>query len=325
MLSIIKNDWNRLMQQKMYLCVAVGLTILSIAAAILLTNKVVAKSNLAVVGSTDVISDSQYFSITYLDKAPEKSKLVENRYDAVIIAKEDGSFDVETLKSNDYKEQLLTALKNPEAFGEGKQQEERKIGTNIFGYMMMFLLMQGALYARLYAEDKEKHVAERILVSSIPFRKYMMGHGLFIGALIFVPSFGAMVVAKLLGVSIGFSLVQYAILIGVLSFLSMAFALCVCSFFKVSDTSNMIASATVVLTSVLAGSFYSMTKSGSMFNKIVHVLPQKDLLSFADAWEKGIVNNTKQLELFYVILIAAVFLVVAIIKTRKDYIYSRSE
>ncbi|MDO5292709.1 MAG: ABC transporter permease [bacterium] len=325
MLSIIKNDWNRLMQQKMYLCVAVGLTILSIAAAILLTNKVVAKSNLAVVGKADTIKETEYFSITYLDKAPEKSKLVENRYDAVILAKEDGSFEIETIKSDDFKKQLLTALKDPEAYGSGRQQEQRQIGTNIFGYMMMFLLMQGALYAKLYAEDKEKHVAERILVSSIPFRKYMMGHGLFIGVLIFIPSFGAVVAARLLGVSIGFSLLQYALLIGVLSFLSMAFALCVSSFFKVSDTSNMIASATIVLTSVLAGSFYSMTKSGSIFNKLIHVLPQKDLLSFADAWEKGILNSTKQLELFYVILIAAIFLVVAIVKTRKDYIYSRSE
>ncbi|BBF42743.1 ABC-type MDR transport system, permease component [Lachnospiraceae bacterium KM106-2] len=325
MLTIIKNDWKRMWEIKGALILAVCLTIISVAAAILLTNKAVVKGNIAVVGESKANLDSHYFDVTYLKKKPAESKLIQNRYDAVITMKKDGSFTIDTIKSDDLRNELENAIQNPEAFQDTKMQSERRIGTNIFGYMMMFLLMQGSLYARLFAEDKEKHVAERILVSPIPFHNYIFGHGIFMTSLIFIPSFLVVAVASIFGIDIGFSLLQYAVLIGVLSLLSTAFALFVNSFFNVSDTANMICNSVVVLTSVLGGSFYSVTKESSIFNKLLHFLPQKDLLAFADAWEKNSMTNMKQYELIYVILLIVVLLAIAVLRTRREYIYSRSE
>lgn len=324
MLSIIKNDWKRLLEQKLYLIIAIVLTILSVCAAILLTNNMEAKGNIAVVGKNidSTILNSPYFNVIVLDQAPEKSKLVQNEYDAVISKDENGSIDVETIKGEDFRNAVTQFINNPGYYAPSTDGV-RHIGTNIIGYMMMFLLMQGVLYARLFADDKEKHVIERVVMSPISFYKYLLGHGIFIMMLIFIPSYSVILGAKMIGINIGFSLLQYAGLMGILAFLSMAFSLCLNSFFCVADTANMLGSSIIVLTSILAGSFYSFSKGESFFNTLLHILPQKDFMNFIDALEKDTLTNQVEIQLLYVILLALVFILIAVIKTRKDYVYHK--
>lgn len=358
MLAVMKNDWNRLMQQKMYLCVAMLLTILSVVAAIFITTKVQVRSNIAVTGlknesMREAMQDSEIFHVTFPVEVPAESELLENRYDAVIAFLEDGSYQIHTVKSDDFSKQLESMLNNISASEsvtsgtnesitsgtnesvtsgtnenvgwnmdfEAYNSSVRKIGTNILGYMMMFLLMQGVLYARLFAEDKEKHLIERIVSGPIAFRSYITGHAVFIGLLVFVPSMLVVTVADLMGIEVGFSIGWYAVLIAVLSLMATAFAMFINAFFIVADTANMCGSAVIVLTSVLAGSFYSISKSDSLFNNLLHILPQKDFIQFADVLEKGNVNNSNALQLLYVIIISVLFLFIAVYKTRKDYVY----
>ncbi|MBC3798137.1 hypothetical protein [Acetobacterium tundrae] len=60
------------------------------------------------------------------------------------------------------------------------------------------------------------------------------------------------------------------------------------SFFDVADTANMLGSSIIVLTSVLAGSFCSLSKEATLFDKLIHLLPQKDFINFIDALEKAV-------------------------------------
>jgi len=330
MLIILKNDWKRLMEEKLYLFVSMGLTICAVVAAIVLTSSIETKGNIALVlpqnhsveVSTSQFMQNQYFNVSVLETAPEKSELVQNRYDAIVSIKEDGTYNVETIKSDEIKAMIYAALKNPDTFVPNTQSE-RKIGTNIIGYMMMFLLIQGVLYARLFAEDKEKHMIERVVMSPIAFRKYLFGHAAFMIAMIVVPAFGVMTVAQIVGASIGFSLLTYGILISILAILATSFALFLNSFFCVSDTANMLGSSLVLLSTILAGSFYSFAKEETLFDKLIHVLPQKDFINFVNALEKGNVTGAIQLQLLYVIGLAVVFFSIAVIKTRKDYIYHK--
>ncbi len=326
MLTIIKNNWARLIEEKGYLIVSTLLTICAVTAAIVLTNKVEVKGNIAIVAENakmdeqvSIFSKNRYFNVTLLKEKPAKSELLFHRYDAV-ISLSNGSYVIDTIKGEEYETLLLSALKNPSSFVPDLSKE-RKIGTNIIGYMMMFLLMQGVLYARLFAEDKEKHMIERVAMSPIAFSNYLIGHGIFIIMLIIVPSFAVMAVAKIAGVTIGFSLIQYALLISILAILSTAFALFLISLFCVTDTSNMIGSSIIVLTSILAGSFYTFAKSDSLFNKILYILPQKDFIHIADAREKKSITGDTELQLLYVMALSVLFLVFAWLKTRKDYVY----
>lgn len=323
MLSIFKNNWNRMKEQKMYLCVAVGLTICAVIMAVVLTNKMEPKLNLAVVGGQQAITDTKTIKVTHLQKQPGKSELVMNKYDAVVAFDKTGNYKINTIKSEKYKKQLESALKGaPVKTAEDKKI--RGIGTNIIGYMLMFLMMQGVLYARLFTEDKEKHVMERIVISPIRFWSYLLGHMVFVWILIFLPSWMILVIMNLLGVSIGFSLWQYAVLIAAAALLSTSFAVCLNSFFNVVDTANMIGTCIVLMTTILSGSFYGMGSGDSLFHKILYIIPQKGLMESAGNWEQHIVNFRGCVWLMYVIICAAVFLGIAVIKTRNDYIYHRS-
>lgn len=328
MLAVFKNNCNRLWEEKMYLVISLILMICAISAAILLTARIETKGNLAlVVPNQQVLSEREsavianpYFNVTVLETAPETSALVQSRYDAVITIKADGNDVITTIKNPAFKTMVKTALANPTGFAPDNRSI-RQTGTNILGFMMMFLLMQGVLYARFFAEDKEKHLIRRIAMSPLPFSRYLLGHGLFILLIIAVPSFLVLGVAALMGIDIGFSLLVYAGLIGVLALLATAFALFLNSFFEVADTANMLGSAIIVLTSILAGSFYSLSKEATLFDHLLHLLPQKDFINFVNALEKGSLSQSTFAQLVYVLAISAVFLAIAVANTRNDYRY----
>lgn len=324
MLRIIKNNWNRLIIQKGYLILSVVLTICAVSAAIVLTNKSEIKGNIAIINSNSTAAKitSAAYNITYLNEEPAESELLQNRYDAAITVNKDGSYEIKTVKSSEFKESLENLIKNPSASG-GEITDIRKIGTNIIGYSMMFILMQGALYARLFAEDKEKHMIKRVAVSPITFMDYLMGHAVFVWILIFLPTISVLLIAKLLSISLGLSILNYIMLIGLLSFLSTAFALMINSFFRVADTANMMASSTIVLTTILSGSYYSFTSGDSIFNKLLHLLPQKDFINFTEALEKGNITMDIRLQAGYVVIISVMMFLTAVVKTKKEYIYNK--
>ncbi|GAA0076845.1 ABC transporter permease [Clostridium sp. CTA-5] len=321
MLAVFYNNWRRILAEKAYLIVAIALTVCAVTSAIILTNKIQIKGNIAVISKDSNIEfmNCNYFNITKLDSELPRSELLQDRYDAVVTIKDD-SYSIDTIKSDEFKAMLDDALEHPDTFIPN-MDTSRRIGTNIIGYMMMFLLMQGVLYARFFAEDKEKHMIERVAMSPIYFIKYLLGHSFFIISIIFIPSFTIIAFAKIAGVAIGFSLLQYAGLILVLGILSTAFALFLNSLFCVADTANMLGNSIIILSSILAGSFYSFTRKQTLFNKLLHIIPQKDFINFVDALEKGNVSKNIELQLIYVIGLSVILFIFAIVKTRKDYIY----
>lgn len=380
MLTIIKNNWERIIQQKQYLATALLLTSLAVAAAVLLTNRLQTKPNIAVIGGRAEYLEAEC-SVTYPLETPARSELLMGRYDAVIKLSDDGSMDVETAKGEVYREQILAAAQmGQSALDAGNNgstvhnaednassihdagdnassihnaddnassihdaddngstvhdagdngsavhdtagsQEIRQVGTNIIGYMMMFLLMQGILYGRMFAEDKEKHLMERIAVSPVSFGRYLAGQAIFIWTLVFVPSFIMVCIAKLAGENTGFTLGQFAFLIALGSLLSTCLALFIHSFFKTADTGNMAGSCVAVLTSVLSGTFYDLGAGNTWVDKVLYLMPQKNLMRFADIWEKGKLNPDAVTSLIYVIIISVVFISIGMLKTRKDYV-----
>jgi len=325
MLSILKNDFDRVLELKAYMVVSMILIICAVASAIFLTGKMQGQLNVAVVGEKDGIlatqlKNSKAVKINWMEKEPKTSELVTQKYDAILLLKKDGSYHLKTVKSKEIEHKMEIMLKNP---GQvvSFSSDIRKKGTNIIGFMMMFLLMQGVINARFFAEDKEKRLTERIITTPLTFGNYLAGHGLFIWLFIYIPSMLVLIGAKILGFQIGFSIPVFAVLIGILSFLSFAFALCINSFFKVSDTANMLGTSLIVLTSILAGSFGSIGQKQSILYKILHVLPQKDFINFVSALENHTVTRTSYIELIYVIIISIVFMCIGIIKTKRDYVY----
>lgn len=324
MINILRNNFYRTLSRKNYIIVSIIMTAVSIFCAVYFTAKFQVKGNIALVTQNEpIVSKSKYINIKVLKEAPPKSELVMNKYDAIVLDKGSGKYEVQTIKSDDFKKMIENAIKNSKAF-KSENKDTRGIGTNIIGYVLMFLMMQGILFMFTFAEDREQGQIKRIATSPMPFLKYLMSQFLFTFAFIFIPAYTTLILMKeCIGFSIGFSLFQYMILLAVSCALSTAVSMFINSLVKSSDTANMIGSAIVTLTTILAGSFYSFDKSSTILDKAIWILPQKDFMSFTQGLENGKSISSILPQIVYVVLVTVVFLILSIIKNKKDYIQYR--
>ena len=185
----------------------------------------------------------------------------------------------------------------------------------------MFIFMQGVSMMFMFAEDKEKKQINRVAASPVSFTGYLCGHIFFAFAFLIVPIMLMLTAAQLIfRVDMGFSLLNYLWLISLISALATSFALFLVALFKKSDTSNMLGSAIVTLTSLLAGGFYSFDKGNRVLETIIKVLPQKAFLLMSDLIEQGKDISFWYHYGLYIVAITVVFFVAAVVKTRKDYL-----
>lgn len=321
MINFIRNDFCRISTRKHYIVISALMTMISIVLAVYLTSNVQNKINIAVVTKGTASSfQSKYANVTLMDKKPEKYELVLNKYDGVIIDNGKGKYVAETIRSEDFRKMLETVIKNPKGF-KPVAKEARGIGTNIIGYLLMFILIQSVLFMFLLGDDIELKQIERIVAAPISFVKYLLSHFIFNFFVVFLPAFFILVVLKgIFGCNIGFSLLQYASLLGVMVSSGIAFAMFINSLVKVADTANMMCASVVVLTTILAGSFYSFENGNKILEKGIWILPQKDFLSFVQGMESGKAISAILPQLLYVIVISLVFFFFSIIKIKKDYV-----
>lgn len=330
MIQILKNNVTRVLCNKKNAIMTLVLTICMVGFAIYFTNKIQVMGNLAVVESGEAgmemnraklhISLSgleRYYNISYVAREPKESELVSGRYDAVITQSGNG-YAVKSVKSSDFQKVLMQALKNPSEFVPATDQM-RGVGTNIIGYLVMILLMQGVLHMEYYGEDKEKHLVERIAVSPLSFVKYLTAHFLYAFLMLFLPSMGVVAAAGIIGLNIGFALWEYAVLLGILCMLSAAFGIFMHTFCKNMDSANMTASPLIVLTSILGGTFYSYAHSNQIMNALINVLPQKNFIAFVNGMEKGCLDMHLYQQLGYCLILILVLTGVSAVRNCSQY------
>jgi ABC-2 type transport system permease protein len=288
LIAILKNNLYRCRERRSYFILSIIMVCASIGFAVFFTTKADSKINIAVKSEAKAKNiSSKYLNITWVkDRIPE-SELIKGRYIAFVNAKADGSFEIETLKSDDMKNKLSFLLKNPGA-KLPYDKTKRGAGTNILGFLVMFVMLQGVMFMTLYSDDRELKLSERINVSPVSTFTYLLAHGIFNFLLVFLPAFLMIVISHvLLGINIGFGYMSYALLLGILTVFSTSFALFICSVVKRSDDVMMIGSAVVTLTSMLGGTFHSFEEGNKAMEHIVSVLPQKNFLTLVQGLEKG--------------------------------------
>jgi ABC-2 type transport system permease protein len=321
MINFIRNNYYRISSRRYYIIISLLMTMISIFFAVYLTSKLEVKGSIAVVTKSKVsVFQSKYIKFTPMVTEPPLYQLLLGKYDGVIIDKGNGKYDVDTIKSDDFKKMLEVIVKNPKGF-RPEMKDTRGIGTNIIGYLLMFILLQSVLFMFSLAEDMELKQIERIAAAPVSFFKYLLSHFIFNFSLIFIPAFFILVMMKgVFGLNIGFNLLQYMALLGLICDLGISFAMFINALVKVSDTANMMGSSIVVLTTILSGSFYSFEKGNKILEKVLWVLPQKDFLSFVQGLESGKAVSEMILQLSYVIIVTLVFFIFSIIKIKKDYV-----
>ncbi|WP_313431403.1 ABC transporter permease [Siminovitchia terrae] len=319
-MSVLKNNYYRMKSKKYYLMISIAMTMISIFSAVYFHAKLEVKGSIAVVTTNkDTVFQSDYFTFTILDKELPRYQLMLGKYDGEIIEKGDGEFEIVTIKNHDVRKILEEIVKKPYGYTP-PLPDARGIGTNILGFLILFILLQCVLFMFMLAEDMERKQIERMAVAPISFFSYVLSHFIFTFALVFIPAFSILAVMKGFGFAMGFSLWQYALLLALLCMLGIAFSMFLISLVKVSDTANMIGSSIVTLTTILSGSFYSFEKGNKMLEKIIWVLPQKDYLSFVQGLESGKAVSAMLPQLSYCLVILLVFFTFSVIKIKNDYV-----
>ncbi len=287
-LTVLKNDYLRAVPRIASLAVITIITLASIVLAVHMTNQQQVKGHIVVIKQnfdTVLPKNSKHLDIKVLTEKPPHSALVQQKYDAYVTIEGNGNYQVETLRNKDFKNMLLLLLQNPDA-NINNSNTERGVGVNIIGFMMMFVLMMTFSNLFTFADDKEQGQLRRIAAAPASFSWYLAAHCVYCLSML-VPEYILLVVLKLCGWNIGFSVSEYTVLMLVLGFLGISFALLLNTLIKKPDNANMLGNSVTVLTSVLAGSFYSFSKNNAVLDSIIKLLPQKELMNFAQYLQNG--------------------------------------
>ncbi len=318
--NVLKNNFLRTIPRLAPIILMTVITLLTIILAVYVTGLQQVKGHVALITQSSTMAlpkSSKQLDIAVLSEKPPHSDLVKQKYDAFVSVNANGGYDIETLHSNDFKNMIAFLLRNPDAH-VADSKAERGAGVNIIGFMMMFLLMIAFSNLFAFADDKEQGQLHRIAASPASFRWYLAAHCAYCLSFL-IPAFVMLAVLKWCGWNIGFSLLQYAGLMVVLDFLGISFALLLHTFIKKPDNANMLGNSVTVLTSILAGGFYSFSKNNSVLDQIVKLLPQKELMDFAQHLQDG--NGAQHVwSILYVIAVALVLFVISCTALGRMYV-----
>lgn len=190
--------------------------------------------------------------------------------------------------------------------GEDELRTERGTGTNILGFIMMLVLMQGVALAALYPEDRMLKTFKRILVSPVHVGKYLLVQFIFTFLCLYIPTYLAILITNVLfHAEIGFRLNILAGLLGVLTVLATAFAIFMAS---VMDRNiSLMTSGISVITCVLSGCFISFAPHHPILNALCAILPQKAYMTFIHGVEMGNSMWEYKTQVIYILMWSAAF------------------
>ncbi|MGM0212896.1 ABC transporter permease [Enterococcus sp. AZ109] len=319
MIELMKNHLLRAQEKKARLLMMVGLIVVAFGLALFLNNRTQANLNLAVVGNNPSMVQSDSLKITKLETVPPASDLVMGKYDAVVDFSS-GEPEITTFKDQSFKDRLKMMVAGESGSSASAVKKQSK-ASRILGYILMFLLMAGVTNTFVYTEDKERHLMERMIASGLSQGKLFVSYVIFLFCLLVVPTFLIFVLAdRLFSVDLGMSLANYVFLIGLICLIGTSFALCNAAFFKDGDQASMIGSMILVITSLVSGSFFSLSNEENWWNGIINMLPQKQFLQLVEYVSSGESIQSNYLVIVYLLGLSGIFLSIAITKNRRTYL-----
>lgn len=287
-INILKNNLYRIIAQKASVIVAVVVVPVMIAIAILFSQNMDKKAEIALVtNNPHNVTKSDKLKIDVMNEKPAYSKLLLGKYAAIVEEKKAGTYDITMIKNQEDKEVVENFFKYGKLIESSNSKAmKRGTGTNIIGYILMIILMQAVSLITLYPEDRTLKTFRRVLTAPISEGLYIFAQEIFTFLGVYIPTFIAVAVVKeCFGVDIDFSLGLLAILLAILSAFSTAFAIFMAS--VLDRDISLVSSGIIVITSVLAGCFYSFTDGSKILDAACSILPQKEYMTMIQGIENG--------------------------------------
>jgi ABC-2 type transport system permease protein len=291
-MNLLKNFFKRVVTHKEIVIIAAIVMPIMIIAAVMLTT-VVKKDTIAFYGDRIEMPKDSRISINKVKDVPSTGDLILGTYNYSVIQNKD-QYKVTTLNNVKEKDAIGKLFKSgqlPNNFrSDGENFKKRGIGTNILGFIMMLVLMQGVAVGTLFAEDRENGTIKRILTSLVKLSDYLVVHNIFVFLAILIPSSITLFIIKTaINIEVGFSDLILFTLLFLMCLLGTAFAafLNAC----VDRNANLIASGITIVTCVLSGCFIPFAENNKIMNTLLLVLPQRAYMELVENVTKGVYST----------------------------------
>ena len=312
MISLLKMIIYRTINNKIFLLLVLFVPAIVVIGSIIYTNNIELSIRVGVIG--EKMPNIKSLSCIALQEEPKLSELVEGKYDAIIEFK-DNKYEIRSVKGENFDKSLDDVL------NEGKTVQEsfsskisRGVIGNLVGFLSMLLIMLGSILYKFYYQDKGG-IARRIVVSKVGYIKYILSYPISVFLVLFIPAWIITLVSSStlkLGESIKFP--ELTFMMFVLCFLGASYNFLVASFSRHEQNGGLFATMTVMMTSLLSGSFIEITKGG-IAEKISYIFPQRYIVDFAINLEKG--NKLGFISMFVIIGVSILFIIIGGLINRK--------
>lgn len=286
MLNLMKNRFLRIPDKLHIIIIAVIIMPLFIGTAIYFSGHFTNTYKVAFISDYEItLPKSSSIQIDIMNKQPAISALVMGKYDAFVEVNQDGLYNVITVKGESDRKVIQSFFENGK-IPESNPTEQRGIGTNILGFVLMLALMQGVALTTFYPEDRMNSILKRILISPVNSKQYIIAQGIFTFICLFIPTFIVISITKIcFGIDIGFELGTLATVLAILTAFATAFSLFMAS--ALDRNISLATSGISIITCILAGCFFNFTGNNRVLDMLCYFLPQKSFMSLAQGVENG--------------------------------------
>lgn len=307
MLKHIKLLVYRIMHDKVFLTLYLVLIPVVMGIAVYLTNNISYSMNIALVGEIEVV-ENEHITYSYLEEVPKTSQIVLSQYDAIVEAN-GNELNIISTKGESF-DQAVPFIISGQVDPMQTEDTARGAATNIIGFLMMVITLLGVqLYSNYYFYERGS-IHKRILSTSMNCTQYMLSHFIVVLTFLCIPALIVIQGALLLfDISLAISFWEFTGVLFLLCFFAASFGLWINSLSKSMEEGMMFGNMYAIGASIVAGAFVPITEN-EIFNNIVQLLPQKQIMTLLSALENN--SNLPITGLIYVVIISFFLIVIAI-------------
>lgn len=288
MIVIIKNNFKRIFKQKMYMFIALFLSVCAVVFSMFIPEKIqsaINKPNIAVVHATEKVK-SETVNFFYLDEDPGNYVLVLNRYDALILVNSDGTYEIKTIHGKEQFSMYEYAHLNPTNFSYEKFAEQSGVEMSGIGMIAVVIMIQGIIFIFPMIEDKQGGTLHRIIVSKVGGSAYVFAG--FISNIVytFVPMALCVGVGLLVGAELKISYVSYLGIILLIASFSAIFAEMLVTIMNKMNSVTVVGSSIIVILSIISGTMIPIQED-TLLGRIAWISPLKYVMSIYQQLENG--------------------------------------
>ncbi|MCP1103198.1 ABC-2 type transport system permease protein [Aequitasia blattaphilus] len=316
MRNLLQNKFERILQKKAILVLALIIMPLMIVLAIFFSGHSSIKEQIGYLG-TDItnLPKCDQYTVVPISEMPKLSQMAEGMYAAVVSKDNHNKYTVTTLKSDTDSaaiETLFTTGQLPSNYkGDDAKRKERGTGTNILGFITMLIIIQGVALTTMYPEDRNLRTLRRIMSSSANIYSYLFAQIIFTFISLYLPTYVAIILAKrCFGAELGYSIDLLAVLLLIITLFATAFAIFIST--VLDRNINLVTSGVTIITCVLSGCFLSISSDNVILMTICNALPQKVYMDIVHGVEFGGHFSDYGGELFYLFALSMLFYTITI-------------